>query len=282
MVDVSVSIVVPCFNHAHFLNEALQSVLNQTYKNWECIIVNDGSPDNTEEVAINWCEKDNRFKYLYKDNGGLSSARNAGIKISTGKYILALDADDILHKDYILKTLKILQQNPDLAIVSSYRKFFVGNISNVTKTYEASGNTYRDLMFENVLMPSSIYRKACWVEVGGYDESMTKGFEDWEFWISILKRGWKYKFVEEYLFYYRKSKNSMLIDTLKNHRITNMEYVFEKHNEIYLKHFRNTKAYLFFLINFYRNSEIKTKISLEYKIGSYILLPLRIIKRMLK
>lgn len=66
-----VSVIVPCYNQAKYLSEALQSVLDKTYENWECIIVNDGSPDNTEEVAKQWVEKDSRFKYFYKENGGL-------------------------------------------------------------------------------------------------------------------------------------------------------------------------------------------------------------------
>ena len=72
----------------------MQSVLDQIFEAWECIIVNDGSPDDTEEVAQKWCAKDARFKYIKKPNGGLSSARNAGIAISRGDFILPLDADD--------------------------------------------------------------------------------------------------------------------------------------------------------------------------------------------
>ena len=275
--ETLISIIVPCYNQAHFLNDTLQSVLNQTYTNWECIIVNDGSPDNTEEVALEWC-KDFRFRYLYKENGGLPSARNTGIKISKGEYILALDSDDILHEDYLLKLVPVLDADETLAIVSSYREFFVDNKRNIVYKYEASGSTYRDLMFENVLMPSSLYRKKCWKEVGGYDEKMIKGFEDWEFWISILKHGWKYRFVEEYLFYYRKSKSSMLIDTLHNHRISNMEYVFEKHRDIYIKDFDNTKSYMFFLINLYRNTELKIKSSIEYKIARIIAKPFKVLR----
>ena len=94
-----ISIIVPCYNQAQYLDECLQSVLEQTYENWECIIVNDGSPDDTEVVAKKWLEKDNRFQYLYKKNGGLSSARNAGIKQAKGVYIQLLDSDDLLQKD---------------------------------------------------------------------------------------------------------------------------------------------------------------------------------------
>lgn len=91
-----ISIIVPCYNQSQYLDECLQSVLDQTYPDWECIIVNDGSPDNTEEVARKWVEKDVRFKYFYKENGGLSSARNFGILKSEGVFVFFIDADDHL------------------------------------------------------------------------------------------------------------------------------------------------------------------------------------------
>jgi glycosyltransferase involved in cell wall biosynthesis len=277
-----VSIIVPCYKQAHFLKESLQSVLDQTYVHWECIIVNDGSPDNTAIIAKQWCEKDSRFSYLYKENGGLSNARNAGIAICKGEFIVALDADDILHQDYLIKLLPELLNDESLAIVSSHRVFFRDNKTNVFFHEKAVGTTYHALIFENILMPSSMYRKKYWVEVGGYDENMKHGFEDWEFWIAVTKTGRKFKFVEEYLFFYRKSKTSMLIDTLKNHRINILEYVLKKHKEIYVGHFDNTMEYLFFLINLYKQSEIKAKNSLEYKIARIITKPIRILQKIMK
>jgi len=276
-----VSIIVPCYKQAHFLNESLQSVLDQTYVDWECIIVNDGSPDNTESIAQQWCEKDNRFTYLYKENGGLPSARNEGVKSSKGEFIVALDSDDILHSDFLTQLVPELKSNDNLGIVSCYRYFFSKNKSNIIKEYKASGSTYRDLMFENKLMPSSLYRKKCWEEVGGYDESMIKGFEDWEFWINITKRGWEFKFVEEFLFYYRKAKKSMLVDTLKNHSEVNMEYIFKKHKELYITNFNNTAEVLFYYIKTHRVGKMEIKNSLEYKIGKLITKPYRIIQKLL-
>ena len=102
-----ISIIVPCYNQAQYLPETLQSVLEQDYRHWECIIINDGSPDNTEEVALEWCSKDERFKYFKKENGGLSDARNYGIKHSVGKYILPLDSDDKISKDYTLEAINV-------------------------------------------------------------------------------------------------------------------------------------------------------------------------------
>jgi len=274
-----VSIVVPCYNQAHFLDETLQSVLDQSYSNWECIIVNDGSPDNTEYIAKQWCNKDHRFTYLYKENGGLCSARNAGISICKGEFVLPLDSDDILHQDYLIKLVPEFEKDDSLAIVSCYREFFRIDKSKIFYRDRPKGNTYRDFMFENILMPSSLYKKKYWKEVGGYDESMKHGFEDWEFWLSITKKGHKFKIVEEFLFYYRKSKNSMLTDTLQNHRAQVMEYVFNKHKDIYLKNYNNTISYLFFLINLYRDSELKYKFSTEYKIGKIITKPYKLIQK---
>ncbi|MFT5251369.1 MAG: glycosyltransferase involved in cell wall biosynthesis [Flavobacteriales bacterium] len=278
---VQVSIIVPCYKQAHFLTESLQSVLSQNYTNWECIIVNDGSPDDTESIAQKWCIRDNRFKYLKKENGGLSSARNAGIAISRGEYVLPLDADDILHNDYLKLLVPELQQNPSLAIVSCYSNFFIENISNIIHQQKPVGTTYHALLYENNMMASSLYHKKYWEEVGGYDENMKHGFEDWEFWIAITKKDREFKFIQEFLFYYRKSQNSMLIDTLNDHVESNMEYVFKKHKEIYIGQYDTTMEYLFYLIKRHHLSERKIKNSLEYKITKIISKPFRIFRNVM-
>jgi len=279
--NILVSIIVPCYNQSHFLNESLQSVLDQTYVDWECIIVNDGSRDNTESIAQQWCEKDNRFSYLYKENGGLSSARNAGITQSDGEYILPLDADDYIHKDYLSKLVPKLYQDDSLAIVSCYSEFFKKSLNNIIFELKPEGTTYHYLLYVNQLIATSLFRKICWEEVGGYDETMKKGFEDWEFWIAITKRGWKYKVIEEFLFYYRKSKKSMLVDTLNNHAESNKEYIYKKHREIYIKDFDNCITVLFYGLKTHRSSEQKIKNSLEYKIAKVICKPYRIFEKVL-
>ena len=279
--NILVSIIVPCYNQSHFLNESLQSVLDQTYVDWECIIVNDGSRDNTESIAQQWCEKDNRFSYLYKENGGLSSARNAGITKSDGEFILPLDADDYIQKDYLSKLVPKLYQDDSLAIVSCYSEFFKKSLNNIIFELKPEGTTYHYLLYVNQLIATSLFRKICWEEVGGYDETMKKGFEDWEFWIAITKRGWKYKVIEEFLFYYRKSKKSMLVDTLNNHAESNKEYIYKKHREIYIKDFDNCITVLFYGLKTYRSSEQKIKNSLEYKIAKVICKPYRIVEKVL-
>ena len=119
-----ISIIVPCYNQAQYLPECIQSVINQTYTDWECIIVNDGSPDNTEEIALEWVSKDLRIKYLKKENGGLSSARNAGISIAKGKWILPLDADDRIANEYLERAFVIMETKSDVGLIYAKASFF--------------------------------------------------------------------------------------------------------------------------------------------------------------
>lgn len=277
-----VSIIVPCYLQARYLNESLKSVQEQTYQKWECIIVNDGSPDDTEAIAKEWLLKDVRFKYLYQKNGGLSSARNAGIKKSEGTFILPLDADDILNADYLKQTVPILERNQTVAIVGCHIIFFSNEIKNIQHKLVPKGATYQDLMFENQLVATSLFRKNCWDKVGGYDEKMKKGFEDWEFWLAITKGGFEYKIVAESLFYYRKAKKSMLVDTINNYAEANMEYIFRKHSDLYTKHFDNTAEVLFFHIKTHRLGKMKIKNSLEYKLSKLLMKPYRVVVKLFK
>jgi glycosyltransferase involved in cell wall biosynthesis len=272
-----VSVIVPCFKQSHLLDETLQSVTNQTFTEWECIIVNDGSPDNTEEVALKWCSRDDRFKYQHKINGGLPAARNTGVLISKGLYILPLDSDDILHPEYMGEMLKVLDTNLELGIASCHRFFFSGNTDNILQIHKTRGDNVDDLLFENQLMPSSMYRKECWTQVGGYDENMVKGYEDWEYWISITKLGWKYKIVEKPLFYYRKSTSSMLMTTNRDYFIDVKEYIILKHSDLYKLNFNRLVKVFTFSTKVHRQKELKLQNSLEYKIGKFLIKPFRIL-----
>src|SRR5687768_4264400 len=116
-----ITVIVPCFNQGVFLSEALQSVSDQTHVNWECIIINDGSTDGTEKIALEWQKKDSRFKYVFKKNGGLSSARNKGLEIATGDFLQFLDADDRISPDKFKESLR--QSNTAQVIISGFQLF---------------------------------------------------------------------------------------------------------------------------------------------------------------
>ena len=118
-----ISIIVPIYNVEKYLRQCLDSVLNQTYQNFECLLINDGSPDNSAGICKEYVDKDARFHYFEKENGGLASARNLGIKYSKGKYITFIDSDDWVDLDYLeVLHSKIKEYNTDF-VISSYKKF---------------------------------------------------------------------------------------------------------------------------------------------------------------
>ncbi|MCX2837489.1 glycosyltransferase family A protein [Salinimicrobium sp. MT39] len=226
-----VSIIVPCFNHARYLDEALASVRQQTFSNWECIIVNDGSPDNTEEIAQSWVAKDGRFRYLYQLNKGVSSARNFGIFHSNGDFILPLDADDKISKEYIRLAMDAFRQEPDLTLVYSEAETF-GTIEEKWKLQPFSLN---NLARFNMIFCSAVFKKQDWCKIGGYDENMAIGLEDWDFWISLLKNGGKVKKLKEVCFFYRIKKVSRNTQISQNKQKKMFQYLSVKHAHFYVE-----------------------------------------------
>ena len=208
-----ISVVISAYNAEQFLDETLESVLSQTYENWECIIVNDGSTDSTESVAKKWCEKDSRFRLTIKENGGLSSARNWGIKESKAEYIAFLDADDILTPDSLEVRINVLiEQNVDL--VATKLQHFTDKLPKVSKNnarqdvlyYAKEGLT--QLMAFNKVTPSTVLcKKSVMDEVGGF--TWHKKAEDLHCWLKVLFAGYKIYRIDETLLLYRLVENSM-------------------------------------------------------------------------
>jgi GT2 family glycosyltransferase/tetratricopeptide (TPR) repeat protein/glycosyltransferase involved in cell wall biosynthesis len=204
-----VSVVIPCYKQAHFLAEAVVSVAAQTYSNWECLIINDGSPDNTSDVARELIARypGKNIRLLEKPNSGLPDARNLGIQSSNGVYWLPLDADDRIAPQFLEKTVPVMQQCPEIGFVYSHIQHF-GDQSDLYLLPEFDADTvvYKD----NICCVCSLVRKSTWSDVGGYNTEMKEGYEDWDFWISCIEKGWKGYRLPEALFYYRKRVDSML------------------------------------------------------------------------
>lgn len=225
-----ISVIVPCYNQAQYLDECLQSVLDQTYENWECIIVNDGSPDNTEDIAQKWIEKDDRFQYYKKENGGVASARNFGIQKAKGEWILPLDGDDKLGNLYLELASAKFSEKPD--IIYCKAQFF----GIVNDTFNPRPYTYSNLLLGNCFFVSILFRKEAWINTGGFDSNLIYGYEDWEFWIHILNEKSLVIQLDYIGFYYRRQKTSrdmvVLEDTAKLN--TSYNYIFKKHLDKYL------------------------------------------------
>ena len=226
-----VSVIVPCYKQAEFLPEALSCVLAQTCPDWECIIINDGSPDNTEAVAQSWLAKDARFKYLQQENQGPSAARNNAIRHSSGKYILPLDADDRVGAGYLSDAVAALEQDAELTLVYS-RVSFCGEKHG---EWELPDYSPSELLVRNMIFNSAIFRRADFDRVGGYDESFREGHEDWEFWISLLCPDGKVLKLPEIYYFYR------VRDCSRQHSLSAGQIsdcglrFYEKHKDMYLR-----------------------------------------------
>lgn len=270
LVDDFVSIIIPCYNQGHFISETIESVLNQNYKNWELIVVNDGSSDNTSEI-INQFKKKNPEKHISlieQTNQGLSAARNKGIKLSRGNYFIPIDSDDKLHEDFIVKTLKVIKSNTALGFVYSNIQHF-GDRNDVWILPEF--NKEKLIYEDNIVCVCSLVNKKAWFVAGGYDQNMKEGYEDWNFWISIVKNGWIGYRINEFLFYYRKRNNSMLSDSNKK-REKLIATIVKNHKELYsneIVNWANTILYVPTKINsknIINETSVDENIKTNYKI----------------
>ncbi len=225
--------IIPCYNQGKYLQEAIDSVTQQTYPHVEIIVVNDGSTD-VETINILKQIQNNKILVLHKENGHLSSARNYGIKHCKGKYFLPLDADDKLHPTFIEKTLSILSKSETIAAVSSWSKYFEAK-NNVN---QLKGGDINNFLRYNNCTATALIKKEIWEIVGGYDESMKDGFEDWDFYINVTKRGYRIEMVSEPLFLYRVKKNTKsLVDHAISKRPEIYRYIIEKHKDVFDKHY---------------------------------------------
>lgn len=201
-----VSVIVPCYNQAQFLREAVESVVAQTFTDWELIIVDDGSPDDTAATAeAIMAEYPGRaIRLLRKRNGGLPEARNAGIRMARGTYILPLDADDIIRPTMLEKTVGLLESNPGIAIAYTD----ITHFGAVDRTIQAAEFDAAKIPINNQLNYCSLYRYEVWEHSGGY-RLFLGGYEDWDFWVGCAAAGLRAVRIPEPLLLYRVKQESM-------------------------------------------------------------------------
>jgi len=201
-----VSVVITCYNYGRYLAQCLESVLSQTYADYEIIFVNDGSTDDTDEV-ISMFLSDSRIQYICQKNMGQAKAKNVGIKHSSGQFIAFLDADDFWHPTKLEKQL-LLFSDKKVGVVYS-RAQYVGESgkhvnSKPSRRYlkPRSGFVYRSLLFDNfVPFSSSVVRKEVLEKCGTFDESLSMGI-DWDLWLRVSSQ-YQFRFVNEAMLFYR-------------------------------------------------------------------------------
>ena len=159
MPNPTVSVVIPAYNYAHFVGEAIESVLAQTYEDFEVLVIDDGSTDNTREVVQAYVDKDNRVRYVYKDNAGLSAARNTGIEIATGAYIAFLDADDLWTCEKLERTMeRFAKLGPGWGLVATLRSVTTADGALVPqKSFGASED--QEVTFRQLLLHTYFHRQ---------------------------------------------------------------------------------------------------------------------------
>lgn len=239
-----VSVIVPCYNQGEYLAEALESVLVQTYCNWECIVVDDGSTDNSKEVALSFCNKDKRFKYIWQENHGPSVARNNAIANSQGRYILPLDGDDKIHKDYIYYAATLLNKREDVKIVYCRAELFgLG-----TGEWELLDFNIDKFLLSNNIFCSAMFRRSDYNQTNGYNQNMKEGLEDWDFWLSILERGGTVYKIPYVFFYYRIKEKSRNINSMKRDVRENLyATIVRNHPLLYRKQYKLLFDELYYL-----------------------------------
>lgn len=224
-----VSVVIPCFNLGEFVIDAINSIIHQTYKHFEIIVINDGSTDNTSNILKSFINKNPKIniKIIETPNSGAAHSRNLGILKSTGKLVLPLDADDILDQTFIEKAVNILKKHPEVSIVYSD----IYEFGNVERLVQAGNLNSRIITIFNQLTCTALFYKNVWDRIGGYDEEID-GFEDWDFWISAFEHSFIGYRIAEPLFYYRKRANSKVnLDNKKANKIK--AQIILKHSKLF-------------------------------------------------
>ncbi|MDX9893650.1 MAG: glycosyltransferase [Patescibacteria group bacterium] len=220
---VALSIIIPCFNDGQYLPEALSSIEKITGVNYEVIIIDDGSTDQSTLEILNNLDSDT-YHVIRQNHQGPSVARNNGIEKANGAYLLPLDADNKINPEYVYRGLKILTSQPEIDIVYSDRQEF-GLSDKIISLTDFDINKISQI---NYIDTCAIFRSTVWEQCGGYDQNMD-GLEDWEFWINAYSQGCKFYHLSEPLFYYRKKQSSFLNSLTAKQHYERLQYLYAKH-----------------------------------------------------
>ena len=221
MTNSLVSVIITCFNQEKQIIKTLQSVLNQTHINWECIIINDGSTDNSEGAIKAFIEDDSRFKYIYQSNKGVSAARNAGFKLASGNFVNFLDGDDTFLPNKLQEQVKVFQDNPDISICICDHQFYEEK-QEVYKYYEFEKlniNPLEQILFKwhnGVAFPlhAALYKRSLWEDQEApFPEDYKHRCEDWVFNVLVALKDVNYYMLDKVMCNYHMGNTNFTNDT---------------------------------------------------------------------
>jgi len=199
-----VSVVVPCHNLGVFLDEAVASVLAQTFDDVEIVVVDDGSTD-PETCRLLETYRRPKTRVVRIEHRGLPGARNAGLAQTRGRYVCMLDADDVLEPEMLARSVAALDGDPSVAFVSHWLRAY----GDETWEWRPVSCTLPALLDMNTVNGAALVRRAALEAIGGFDETFVDGCEDWDLWISLVERGYPGIILPEFLFRYRRRAGSM-------------------------------------------------------------------------
>lgn len=222
----SVTVIIPAYNYGHFIDQTLECVLAQTCQQWECVIVDDGSTDNTPDVVAHYLNKDTRFKYVYQKNQGLPAVRNTGVRCSKGEYIQFLDADDLIENRKIERQVEYLEAHPEVDIVYGGGRFFftaeqdgksslvLGESLDWMPVIQGDGESaLMALIHKPFVVHAALMRRSVIESIGYFNEDL-RACEDWQFWVRCAAQGKRFRFenIEGTQALYRTHQASMCAD----------------------------------------------------------------------
>ena len=209
-----ISVIVPCYRKAQFLAEAVASLVAQTFSSWECVIVNDGSPDNTSDVARQLAARypQHRIHLIEQENQGVARSRNHGAAASSGAYLLPLDADDLLAPEMLARVYTSLEAHADKSIAYTNVACF-GEAEGV---FDYSEQTFDEITELNTVPVTALIRRGLFEQALGYNPDMRDGYEDWDFWLRCAEQQADALHIAEPLFLYRVLSDGLYASSVKH------------------------------------------------------------------
>ncbi|MGN1019082.1 MAG: glycosyltransferase [Aristaeellaceae bacterium] len=229
-----VSVIMPCYNDGCYLPETIASLRRQTYDNLELIVIDDGS-DDPETLRILQELDFPQLQLLHANRSYPAAARNAGAAAARGEYLLPLDADDLIEPDYIRQAVEVLEKNPDVGAVYCHADLF----GDAKGPWGLPDFDVSRMLIDNIVFVTALMRKRVFDEVGGFDATLTRGVEDYDFFLSVLEKGWQIQQLPETLFHYRAKPNSRSRQFARN-----QEAFFDTYRMLYQKHIALYRAHM--------------------------------------
>lgn len=212
-----VSVIIPTYNRAGLLGQTLESIAAQSFRDWECVVVDDGSTDNTKELLSRFIQKDARFRFAERPASrtkGANAARNYGYELSTGKYIKFFDSDDLMHPDFLMRQFAVLEDNPKLDFCAAFSKRFSDSANDAFEDYNPEITSNTDSLYHFItgklffLTPAPLWRKSFLEGQSLFDERLYNAHET-EFNFRMLAAGARFEYLTENLFFVRRGHDSI-------------------------------------------------------------------------